>query len=127
MDRASGYVNRSRERGVHWGAVILGWVVAVLAGIVIGLILRGLYALVAEVPVERGEVAAGAVILSLLTGFLAYLVGGYVAGRRAGASDGLNRAMTAVFGLVVGIVAAIVWVVLSLIITGGKGLPAAPV
>ncbi len=127
MNRASRYVDRSRERGIHWGAVVLGWVVAVLGGLVIGLVLRGLYALVAETPAERGEAATAAVIISLLTGFLAYLVGGYVAGRRAGVSGGLNGAMTAVFGLVVGIVIAIVWVILSLVVTGGERLPAAPV
>ncbi len=98
-----------------------------MASFVIGLILSGLYALVAEAPVERAESATAAVILSLLTGFLAYLLGGYFAGRRAGASGGLNGAMTAVFGLVVGIVVAIVWIVFSLIVAGGETLPAAPV
>jgi hypothetical protein len=102
-------------------------VVAVLAGIMIGLVLGGPYNLVAEGPVERGEAATAAFIIPLLAGFLAYLIGGYVAGRRAGDSGGLNGAMTAVFGLVVGIVVAVVWVVLSLIVTGGERLPAAPV
>ncbi len=127
MNRASRYVNRAGKRGIHWGAVVLGWVVAALTGIMIGFVLGGLYNLVAEVRVERGEDATAAFIIPLLAGFLAYLIGGYVAGRRAGVSGDLNGAMTAVFGLVVGIVVAIVWVVLSLIVAGGERLPTAPV
>lgn len=96
------------------------------AHIVIGLILRGLYGLVAGAPTEAGEAATGTLIMSLLTGFLAYLVGGYVAGRRAGSSGGLNGAMTAVLGIVVGMVLAIVWVIATLIFTGGDALSATP-
>ena len=124
MNRMSEYLDRSRKRGIHWGAVVLGWGVAVLASFVIGLLLSGLYALMAEASAER---ATATMILSLLSGFLAYLLGGYFAGRRAGTSGGLNGAMTAVFGLVVGIVVAIVWIVLSLIVAGIETLPAAPV
>ncbi len=101
MNRASRYVNRAGKRGIRWGAVVLGWVAAVLAGIMIGLVLGGLYNWVAEGPVERGEAATAAFIIPLLAGFLAYLIGGYVAGRRAGVSGGLNGAMTAIFGLLV--------------------------
>lgn len=127
MDRSSGFVNRSREWGIHWGAVVLGWVVAVLAGVVISLVLQGLYALVAEAPVEGQGAATATLLISLLTGFLAYLAGGYVAGRRAGASGGLNGAMAAIFGIIVGIVLAIILVVLSLMVFGGEQLPTAPV
>ncbi len=127
MNWSSGFVSRSRERGIHWGAVVLGWVVAVLVGFVISLILQGAYALVAEAPGEGQEAATATFIISVLTGFVAYLVGGYVAGRRAGASGGLNGAMTAVFGLVVGIVVAIILVFLSLVVFGGEQLPTAPV
>ncbi|MCV5831223.1 hypothetical protein OFN28_31650, partial [Escherichia coli] len=37
-----------------------------------------------------------------VSGFFAYLLGGYVAGRRAGTSGGVNGAMTALVGLCVG-------------------------
>ncbi|HSK99499.1 MAG TPA: hypothetical protein VK869_04110 [Rubrobacteraceae bacterium] len=127
MNRSSGLVNRSREWGINWGAVVLGWVVAVLVGLVISLILQGVYALVAEAPRAGQEAATAVLILTVLTGFAAYLVGGYVAGRRAGSAGGLNGAMTAVFGLIVGIVVAIILVILSLIAFGGEGLPTAPV
>lgn len=126
MNRAGGYMDRARERGINWGAVLLGWVVASLVGFVIGWILRALYALVADVPVEPGEAAAAAVVLALLTGFLSYLVGGYVAGRMAGASGGLNGAMTAVFGLVLGIILGVILAIVLLLAAGGEGMPAAP-
>lgn len=128
MNRSGrGFASRSREWGIDWGAVVLGWVVAVVVGLVISLILQGVYALVAEAPREGQEAATAVLVLSVLTGFAAYLVGGYVAGRRAGSAGGLNGAMTAVFGIVVGIVLAIILIVLSLIAFGGEGLPTAPV
>lgn len=126
MTRSGGYANRARERGIQWPAVVLGWVVAVVAGIVIGLVLRGIYALIATTPVDPTEAGVAALILSVLTGFLGYLVGGYVAGKMARTGGGLNGAMTAVFGLIVGTVVAIIWVVLAVLFTGGE-VPRAPI
>ncbi len=74
--------NGARE--TRWEAVGLGWVVAVLAGIVISSILRLIYGFFAEPPIERGEFTAAVVVVSLLSGFLAYLMGGYAAARLAG-------------------------------------------
>jgi heme/copper-type cytochrome/quinol oxidase subunit 4 len=125
MNRMSGYMDRAREGGVQWGAVAFGWVVAVAAGFLIGLLLRGIYALAAG-PATGNEELTAAFVISLISGFLAYLAGGYAAGRMAGVSGGLNGAMTAVFGLVLGIVLAIILVVLALIVSGGDGLPTAP-
>lgn len=124
MNRAMG---RARESGIQWGAVGLGWIVALLASIVIDIILRGLYLLAVDPPIDFELFTAGALILSLISGFLAYLLGGFVAGLRAGVSGGLNGAMTAVFGLIVGIILSIILVILSLIVSGGEGLPTAPV
>lgn len=127
MNRSSGFVNRSREWGIDWRAGVLGWIVAVLVGLVLSLILQGVYALVAEAPREGQEAATAVLVLTVLMGFAAYLVGGYVAGRRAGSAGGLNGAMTAVLGIIVGIVVAIILVILSLVAFGGEGLPTAPV
>jgi hypothetical protein len=66
------------------------------------------------------------VAISLLTGFLSYLAGGYAAGRLAGVSGGLNGAMTAVFGLVVGIVLGLALAVIGLISFGAEWPPAVP-
>lgn len=129
MNRA---MSSSRERGIKWGAVALGWVVAVIGTIVFGFILRGLYALVADPSVEATEVGAAAILISLITGFLAYLLGGYTAGRSARVSGATNGAMTAIFGLIVGVVFAVILFILALISTGVTGsantiLPNAPV
>lgn len=129
MNRALG---ASRERGIKWGSVALGWLVAVIGTIVIGVILRSLYALSAGPSVEATEVGAAAILISLITGFLSYLLGGYVAGRSARVSGAVNGAMTAIFGLIVGLVLAIILFILALISAGVTGsanmiLPNAPV
>jgi hypothetical protein len=74
---------RTRERppGIKWGAVALGWVVAVVAGIVINFVLRIIFGLFVEFPPSPTELTVGVIVVSLLSGFLAYLIGGYAAGR----------------------------------------------
>ncbi len=57
MDRSNG------ARETRWGAVGLGWVVAVLAGIVISSVLRLLYGFLAEPPIERGEFTAAVLVV----------------------------------------------------------------
>src|SRR5436305_15172274 len=85
-----------------WGAGAFGWVVAVVTGIVISPILRQMYGLLTEPPVERGEFTATVVVISLVSGFLSYLVGGYAAAKTARYSGGKHGALTAVLGLIVG-------------------------
>jgi hypothetical protein len=116
---------RTRERppGIKWGAVALGWVVAVVAGIVINFVLRIIFGLFVEFPPSPTELTVGVIVVSLLSGFLAYLIGGYAAGRSARVSGGLNGAMTAVFGLVLGIILAIIFVFFDLVLTGAVALP----
>lgn len=116
----------ARARGIQWGAVALGWVVALVVGFLLGIILRGLFGLAVDGGEPSAGLAAGALLASLISGFLAYAVGGYVAGRRAGGSGGLNGAMTAVLGLIVGIVLALILVIL-LAISGGSDFPPAPI
>ncbi len=113
----------SGRKGVNWGSIALGWLVAVLAGLVISLLFSGLYGLVAEPPAEGGEITAGAIVASLVSGFLAYLLGGFVAGRSAGYSGGLNGAMTAVFGVVLGVILAAILGVFSVVFDEAVALP----
>ncbi len=113
----------SRDKGVRWGSVALGWVAAVLAGVVISPLLRILYGLVVEPPVQRGEFTASVVVISLVSGFLAYLVGGYVAAKSAGRSGGLNGAMTAVFGVILGVVLALILAVFGIVFVEGVAIP----
>ncbi len=118
-------MNGSEHKGVSWGSVALGWVVAVLVGAVISPILRVLYSLVSEPPVERGEFTAAVVVISLVSGFLGYLVGGYVAAKLAGYSGGLHGAITAVFGLILGVILAIVLAVFGIIFAAAVAMPPA--
>ena len=121
-------MNSLRQRGIEPGAVALGWVVAILVGIVLSLILGGIFGLAASGtgPAITGQTGAGLVIGSLIFGFLAYLAGGYVAGNRANSAKPLNGAMTAVLNLVVGLVLAIIATLLILLI-GGSDFPPGPI
>ncbi len=120
-NRKAGAARGTRE--TRWGAVAFGWVVAVLAGIVISPILRLLYDLFAEPPVERGELTATLVVISLVSGFLSYLIGGYVAARMARYSGGKHGALTAVFGLILGIILAIVLALFGVVFAEGVAVP----
>jgi hypothetical protein len=112
-------------KGIRWASVALGWLVAAVAGSLISLLFSGLYGLVDEPPAEGGEITAGLVVISLVSGFLAYLAGGFVAGRSAGYSGGLNGAMTAVFGLILGLVVGALLAVLGVTFAEGVAMPPA--
>ncbi len=116
-------MNGSKRRGIRWKSVALGWVVAAFAGAIISPLLRGLYGLVSEPPVERGEFTAAVVVISLVAGFLAYLIGGYVAAKSARYSGGLNGAMTAVFGVILGVILAAILGVFSVVFDEAVALP----
>ena len=113
------------ERRIRWGAAALGWIVASAAGVLLSPALRFFYGLAAEPPAERGEFTATIVALSLVSGFLAYLLGGYVAGKLAGRAGGLNGAMAAVFGLVVGLVLAAILALFGVLFSEGVAVPPA--
>ena len=105
--------------GIRWGAVVFGWAVALVVGILTNIIFRQIYGLLAEPPVETGELAATVVVLSGASGFLSYLAGGYAAAKRARYSGGRHGALTAVFGLIVGVVLAIVLVLFGAVLGEG--------
>jgi hypothetical protein len=94
----------NRKLGIiNWSGVVLGWLVAVAGGIAISLILNGLNRLALE-PTARGAgMGATPVVVSLVSGFLAYLLGGFTAGRISGRSGGLNGTLSAFLGLIVGV------------------------
>ncbi len=118
-------MNVGGDEGVRWKSVALGWLVAILVGTVVSPILTALYGLVVDPPVKRGEFTATVVVISLVSGFLAYLPGGYVAGRSARCSGGLNGAMTAVFGLILGVILAPILAVLGATFPEGVAVPPA--
>lgn len=100
--------SRDAGDGIRWGAVTFGWVIAVLAGIAIGAVLRWIDGLLAEPSVVGGDPMATLVVISVVSGFLSYLAGGYAAARTARHSGGRHGALTAVFGLILGVALAMV-------------------
>jgi hypothetical protein len=118
-------VKDGRGWGIRWGAAALGWIVASAAGVLLSFAFRFLYGLIVEPPAERGEFTATIVAVSLVSGFVAYLLGGYVAGRVAGTSGGLNGAMAAVLGLAVGLVLTTVLAAFGVLFSEGVIVPPA--
>ncbi len=104
-------MGRARLEGLNLGAVSLGWVVAIISGTVFG----GILSLIAGAFGESQSLlptlaAAGG---SLVSGFLAYLVGGFCAARSAGTSGGLNGAMIAVLALIMGLLPSVAFTIFS--------------
>jgi hypothetical protein len=89
-----------RPAGTSWTAVIGGWLAAIGAA---ALVAPAVAAILAGRPVVPNDLAlAVPVVLGLM---VAYLVGGYVAGRMAGYNTSWHGMMTAFFGLFVALVA----------------------
>jgi hypothetical protein len=94
-----------RPRGTVWGAVLAGWIASVgVAALLAPLVVSALGARALD-----GHDLAFAVppVLGVI---IAYLVGGYVAGRMAGHSTSWHGMLTAFFGLFVVLAAIIVGV-----------------
>lgn len=102
---------RQRIDGLNLAAVSLGWVVA----IIFGSILSGIFGLIAGMVGNPQDLLATLVAVggSLLSGFLAYLIGGYCAARSAGISGGLNGAMIAVLALIMGLLPSATFAIFS--------------
>jgi MFS family permease len=109
-----------------WKAVALGWAMAVLVATVVSPTLGLLYGLfVGPPPSERGELTATILVISVVSGFLSYLVGGYVAAKMARHSGGKHGALTAVFGLIIGVNMTIVLALFGLVFPEGFVVPPA--
>lgn len=92
-ERRGGDRRRARRRLV---AVCPGWAVALLVGLAISALVMSLYGLLAGSSVGRGAFGLEIVVIPFMSGFLALLTSGYVAGRPARTSGGKNGATTAV-------------------------------
>ena len=100
---------RSVSEKVNWRAVILGWAVAIVAGIVLNLLFEAAHILLfGGEALEAANLTTAVVAISLVSGFLAHFAGGYVAGRRARVFGGLHGVMVAVLGFVFVVVAVAV-------------------
>ena len=121
----SGGTAEGKQDGIRWGAVSSGWAVAALVGVLISPVLRLLYGLLAKPPIERGEFTASVVVVSLVSGFLSYLIGGYVAARLVRYAGGKHGALTAVIGLIVGIILAVILTFSHITFAEGVAVPPA--
>lgn len=115
---------------VNWGAVVFGWAVAILTGIVFNLLFRAAhYGLFGGESLTLSD-ATALVTISMISGFLAHSAGGYAAGYRSRVSGGLNGAMVAVLGTAAVVAAFVIVGAIALATAGalfGEGGPAAPV
>jgi hypothetical protein len=114
----------------NWRAVVVGWAVAIAAGIALNLLFEAAHVLLfGGEALNAANLTTGVVVISLLSGFLAHFAGGYVAGRRARASGGLHGVMVAIlgFGFVVVAVAVVAAILLAtagvILVEGGIPLP----
>ena len=103
----------SAREVIRWEGVALGWLVALPAGLLISPLLRAAYDAMTGSVVTPEKFTSGLVIVSLVSGFLAYLFGGYVAGKFARRAGGLHGAITAVVGAVAGAVLGAFGIVVS--------------
>jgi hypothetical protein len=98
---------------IRWEGIALGWLVAFPAGLLLGPLLRAAYEATTGSVVTPERFTSGLVIVSLVSGFLAYLFGGYVAGRFARKAGGLHGVITATVGVVTGAVLGAFGIVVS--------------
>jgi hypothetical protein len=114
-DRMRSVRARQRERygGINWGAAFFGWLVAVgLGALLVGLLAAagtavGITELSDDPDASAGSIGLGGAIALLAALAVAYLCGGYVAGRMS-RFDGARQGLGAwVIGLVVTVALAI--------------------
>ena len=98
---------------IRWEGVALGWLVALPAGLLLGPLLRAAYDAMTGSVVTPEKFTSGLAIVSLVSGFLAYLFGGYVAGKIARRAGGMHGAITAVLGAVASAVLGAFGIVVS--------------
>ena len=100
---------RNVSERVIWRAVIFGWAVAIVTGIVLNLIFEAAHVLLfGGEALDAANPTTAVVAISLLSGFLAHFAGGYVAGRRARVAGGLHGVMVAILGFLFVVVAVAV-------------------
>ena len=106
----SGYASPDEERGTSWLSVILGWLTALGAGLILSGIVSGIVGAIFGSAGRQGLTEGGttALIGLLFTLLLAFIIGGYAAGRMA-SRQGLKH------GLLVPLLALVVTLVLAIV------------
>ncbi len=110
---------RTIQERIHWRAVIWGWAVAIVTGILLNVLFEAAHIILfSGEALDAANLTAAVITISLISGFLAHFAGGYMAGRRARAYGGLQGAMVAILGFLF-VVAAVVIVSAILVATAG--------
>jgi uncharacterized protein YacL len=108
--RGSGFAPLEEEWGTSWVSVVLGWLAALGAGLILSGIVSGIVGAIFGTAGRQGITEGGttALVGLLITLLLAFLIGGYVAGRLASRSGLKHGLLVPLLALVVTIVLAIV-------------------
>jgi hypothetical protein len=108
--RSSGYTPPEEDRGTSWVSVVLGWLAALGAGLIlsgiVGAVVGGILGVLGVQGGTEGGIAG--LVGLLVTLLLAFLIGGYVAGRLASRSGFKHGILVPVLSLLVILVLAIV-------------------
>src|SRR5919107_3133744 len=99
---------RESELGTSWASVVLGWLAALGAGLIlsgiVGAVVGGILGVLGVQGGTEGGIAG--LVGVLVTLFLAFLIGGYVAGRLASRSGLKHGLLVPVLSLVVTVILA---------------------
>ena len=108
--RSSGYAASDEGRGTSWVSVVLGWLAALGAGLILSGIVSGIIGAIFGTAGRQGLTEGGATALIglLVTLLLAFLIGGYAAGRMASRSGLKHGLLVPLLALAVTLVLAIV-------------------
>src|SRR5918992_610858 len=130
-NRGSAYAPLEEERGTSWVSVVLGWLAALGAGLILSGIVSGIVGAIFGTAGRQGLTEGGttALVGLLITLLLAFIIGGYVAGRLASRSGFKHGLLVPVLMLVVTIVLAGIGALLGLSFLdnlSGVTLPSTP-
>jgi hypothetical protein len=108
--RGSGYTPLEEDRGTSWVSVVLGWLAALGAGLILSGIVSGIVGAIFGTAGRQGIQEGGttALVGLLITLLLAFLIGGYTAGRMAARSGLKHGVLVPLLALVVTLLLAIV-------------------
>jgi hypothetical protein len=109
-DSASGHASSDADRSTSWTSVMLGWLAALGAGLILSGIVSGIVGAIFGAAGRQGIQEGGttALVGLLISLLLAFLIGGYTAGRLA-SRQGLKH------GLLVPLLALVVTLVLAIV------------
>ncbi len=104
------------KRGTSWVSVVLGWLAALGAGLILSGIVSGIVGAIFGTAGRQGIQEGGttALVGLLITLLLAFLIGGYTAGRLASRSGLKHGLLVPLLALIVTLVLAIVGGVLGI-------------